>query len=263
MDLGLKGRTAIVCGASRGLGYASALELAAEGANVVLCARTEADIRSAAEKINSLTGSGAAAVAADVADPATAAVLTQTALERFGGLNILVNNAGGPPPGRFESHDDEAWQKAFELNLLSAVRLIRQCIPHMRAAGGGRIVNITSVAVKQPIDGLILSNSVRAGVIGLAKTLANELARDRILINNVCPGFILTSRTKSLFESRARNEGRSPDEIRESVAAGVPLGRLGEASELASLVAFLCSERSSYITGTSIQVDGGLLKALM
>ncbi len=263
MDLGLTGKTALVCGASRGLGYAAALELAAEGANVVLCSRTEADIRAAAERINAATGARTASVAADVADPGSAPLLVRTALERFGALHVLVNNAGGPPPGRFESHGDTAWQKAFELNLLSAVRLIRECIPPMRAAGWGRIVNITSVAVKQPIDGLILSNSVRAGVIGLAKTLSNELARDNILINNVCPGFILTDRTRSLFESRARNEGRSPEEIRESVAASVPLGRLGEPRELGALVAFLCSERASYLTGTSIQVDGGLLKALM
>ncbi|MCE5272011.1 SDR family oxidoreductase [bacterium] len=263
MDLGLTGKTALVCGASRGLGYAAALELAAEGANVVLCSRTEADIRAAADRIHSATGARAAAVAADVAEPESAALLVRTALERFGALHVLVTNAGGPPPGRFESHSDAAWQKAFELNLLSAVRLIRECIPPMRQAGWGRIVNITSVAVKQPIDGLILSNSVRAGVIGLAKTLSNELARDNILVNNVCPGFILTDRTKSLFDSRALAEGRSPEEIRESVAASVPLGRLGEPRELAALVAFLCSERASYLTGTSIQVDGGLLKALM
>lgn len=263
MDLGLKDKVAIVCGASRGLGFASALELAVEGACVVICSRTEKDILAAAERIRAESPAGVEAVAADVTDPETAGRLVDTALEKFGRLDILVNNAGGPPPGRFESHGDEAWNKAFELNLMSAVRLIRRCLGPMREAGGGRIVNITSVAVKQPVDGLILSNSVRAGVIGLAKTLANELARDNILVNNVCPGFIITDRTKSLFESRARDEGRTVEEIRRSVAAGVPLGRLGEPRELAALVAFLCSELAGYITGASIQVDGGLLKALM
>jgi 3-oxoacyl-[acyl-carrier protein] reductase len=263
MDLGLKGKTALVCGASRGLGYASAWELAREGANLVVCSRDESAIRAAAEKIKSETGAAVLAVAADVSRVETAERLAGEALKEYDRIDILVNNAGGPPPGRFEAHDDSAWLAAFELNLLSAVRMCRAVIPAMRAVGGGRIVNITSVAVKQPIDGLILSNSVRAGVIGLAKTLANELAGDNILVNNVCPGFILTDRTRSLFENRARNEGRTPAEVQAAVAATIPLGRLGEPRELGALVAFLCSARASYLTGASIQVDGGLLKALM
>ncbi|HUU27437.1 MAG TPA: SDR family oxidoreductase [archaeon] len=263
MDLGLKDKVAVVCGASRGLGYASAWELANEGARVVICAREPRALLEAAQRIARETGSAVKAVPADVSQPDAGRKVVGQALESFGALNILVNNAGGPPPGLFEVHDDQAWLRAFELNLMSAVRFIRTAIEPMRASGGGKIVNITSLAVKQPIDGLILSNSVRAGVVGLAKTLSNELAKDRILVNNVCPGFIETDRSVSLLKNRAAKEGKTYEEILEALNAGIPLGRMGEPRELAALVAFLCSERASYITGATIQVDGGMLRALM
>jgi 3-oxoacyl-[acyl-carrier protein] reductase len=263
MDLGIKDKTAIVCGASRGLGYASARELAAEGARVVICAREEKNIREAASRITQETGSQAIPVAADVSQAEDVSRVVGAALDTFGSVDILVNNAGGPPPGPFENHDDRAWLAAFELNLLSAVRFSRAVIDPMRDSGGGRIVNITSVAVKQPVDNLILSNSVRAGVVGLAKTLSKELAPHGILVNNVCPGFILTDRSVSIVKGRAESEGKSYDETLSELTAGIPLARIGEPAELAALVAFLCSARASYITGATIQVDGGLCKALM
>jgi len=263
MDLGLKGKVAVVCGASRGLGWACARELAAEGANVVVCSRDRERITEAAEKIEKETGAITLAVAADVSRPGAAEAVIGAALERFGTLNVLVNNAGGPPPGAFEVHGDDAWRSAFELNLLSVVRFCRLAAGPMKEAGGGRIVNITSVAVKQPVDGLILSNSLRAGVIGLAKTLAKELAPHGILVNNVCPGFIDTDRSQSLISGRAQKEGLTYDQALAGLCSGIPLGRLGRPEELAALVAFLAGERSSYITGATIQVDGGLLKALM
>lgn len=263
MDLGIKDKTAIVCGASRGLGYASARELAAEGANLVICARGAEALEEAARQIAEDTGAKILAVAADVSVAEDITRVVETALEAFGGIEILVNNAGGPPPGPFETHDDRAWLAAFELNLLSAVRFSRAVIAPMRKAGGGRIVNITSVAVKQPVERLILSNSVRAGVVGLAKTLSNELAPHGILVNNVCPGFILTDRSVSVVKDRAEKEGKSYQEVLSSLTATIPLGRMGEPAELAALVAFLCSARASYLTGATIQVDGGLCKAIM
>ena len=263
MDLGLKNKAAIVCGASRGLGYACAWELANEGARVVICSRDKKAISQAAERIKKETGSEVLGIAADVSKPDAAEKVVAATLKKFGAVNILVNNAGGPPPGLFGVHDDSAWLAAFELNLLSAVRFSRAVIEPMRRAGGGRIVNLTSLAVKQPIDRLILSNAVRAGVVGLAKTLSNELAGDKILVNNVCPGFIETDRSISLVRNNAEKAGISYEEALKTLTSGIPLGRMGEPRELAALVAFLCSERASYITGATIQADGGMLKALM
>ena len=263
MDLGIRDKTVIICGASRGLGYASARELAAEGAKVVICARGAEALKEAARRITDETGSPAEPVPADVSRAEDIAGVVEAALDTFGGIDILVNNAGGPPPGLFENHDDRAWLAAFELNLLSAVRFSRAVIAPMRKAGGGRIVNITSVAVKQPVESLILSNSVRAGVVGLAKTLSNELAPYGILVNNVCPGYILTDRSVSIVKGRAEKEGKSYQEVLSSLTATVPLGRMGEPAELAALVAFLCSARASYITGATIQADGGMCKSIM
>jgi len=263
MDLGLKDKVAVVCAASRGLGYACARELAGEGARVVICSRSEEKIKAAAARIEEETGSQAVGLAADVSRKEAAEFVVGAAVEKFGAVNILVNNAGGPPPGPFEAHDDAAWLAAFELNLLSAVRFSRAAADAMRAAGGGRIINITSVAVKQPVDGLILSNAVRAGVVGLAKTLSGELAADGILVNNVCPGFIETDRSVGIIKGRAANGGKTYEEALEELCSGIPLGRMGQPRELAALVAFLASERAGYITGTTIQVDGGLHKGLM
>jgi 3-oxoacyl-[acyl-carrier protein] reductase len=263
MDLGLQGRVAVVCGAGKGLGYAAALELAREGANVVICARDKKVIAAAAEKIAGQTGFGALGIAADVSESGSAEKVIGVAVESFGGVDILVNNAGGPPAGSFDHHDDQAWSRAAELNLMSAVRFSRTAIPHMRRKRWGRIINITSVAVKQPVEGLILSNAVRAAVVGMAKTLSNELAGDGILVNNVCPGFIETDRSVSLVRGRAEQEGTTYEEQLAKLSSTIPLGRMGQPSELAALIAFLASERAGYVTGATIQVDGGLMRAIM
>lgn len=263
MDLGIRGRTAVVCGASKGLGFAAALELAREGANVVVCSRDEKNIVAAAEAISGQTGARVLGIAADVAAAGAAERVIGRTVKEFGTVEILVNNAGGPPAGSFDRHDDGAWLAAVELNLLSAVRFTRAALPHMRARHWGRIINITSVAVKQPVDGLILSNAVRAAVVGMAKTLSNEAAGDGVLVNTVCPGFIETDRSVSLVRGRAENAGTSYDEMLSRLNAGIPLGRMGRPEELAALIAFLAGERASYITGATIQVDGGMLRAIM
>jgi 3-oxoacyl-[acyl-carrier protein] reductase len=263
MDLGLQKKVALVLGASRGLGFASALALAKEGVYVTIGARDNLALTAAAEKMRRETGSRILAIPADVLKAEDLEKIVAGTVEEFGRLDILINNAGGPPAGTFEDFDDNQWERAFELNFLSVVRLIRLSLPHLRKTGSGRIINIVSTSVKEPIGNLILSNSIRPGVIGLAKTLSVELGRDNITINNVCPGRMLTDRTlqgSSIQKKLA--EGRSIEEAIKEVVKDIPLGRLGNPEELAALVVFLASEQAGYITGTTIQVDGGLTRAL-
>ena len=263
MDLGLKDRVALVAAASRGLGKAAAWELAREGARVAICARGEDALRAAAAEISSDTGSKVFPVVADVTKPDNIKKLVSSVEEHFGQIDILVANAGGPPTGTFLDFDDQAWEAALRLNLLSTVRLCRAVLPGMRARSWGRIVNITSVTVKQPMDGLILSSAARSAVVGMAKTLSNECAAQGINVNNVCPGYTLTDRVKNLAEKQAAKDGKSVEEIIEGFAAEIPARRLGRPQELAALVVFLASERASYITGTTIQIDGGYVRSLL
>jgi 3-oxoacyl-[acyl-carrier protein] reductase len=259
MDLGLKGKTALVTAASKGMGKACALGLAAEGARVVMCARTERDLDAAAAEVRAKTGAEVVAMPADVTRADQVKALVARAREAFGGVDILVANAGGPPRGYFDELADEQWYAAFEVSLLSVVRLIREVLPSMRERRWGRIITIQSSSVKQPIDGLDLSNAVRPGTAGLMKTLASELGRENILVNTVCPGRILTDR----LLGGARQTGVSPEEYVAQVGADVPLGRVGTPEEFANVVVFLASERASYVTGVALQVDGGLIRGLL
>ena len=261
MDYQLQGRVALVNAASRGIGRAIAEALAAEGARVVISSRSQEAVDRAAREIGSAHGAEVVGVAADVIDPGAAGHLVTIAVQRFGGLDILVNNSGGPPFGTFADLDDAAWQRAFDLLLLSVVRMVRAALPHLRANGRGRIINVQSTSVKEPLPGLILSNSLRAGVAALAKTLADELAPDQITVHNVLPGRILTDRLRSLFAETARQAGTDIDDlVQTEMAKDIPLGRVGEPADMGHLVAFLCSARASYLTGLTVAVDGGLLR---
>ncbi|MEK7378062.1 MAG: SDR family oxidoreductase [Candidatus Binatota bacterium] len=262
MELGLKGQVALVAGASQGMGRAVALGFAREGAKVSICARGEAQLKEAAEMIRRETGGDVLALVADMTRLEDIQKLVAKTVERFGRLDVVVTNAGGPPPGEFMKFTDEDWEKAFHLSFMSALRLAREAVPHMRKVGGGRVVNITSYSVKEPIAGLVLSNAIRSAVIGLAKTLSRELAKDNILVNNVCPGRIDTERARKLNQARAERLQRPVEEINREMAAEIPLGRYGTAEEMADLIVFLASERASYITGTTIQIDGGLVRGI-
>ena len=262
MDLGIKGAPALVAAASKGIGRAVAEGLAREGARVAFFARSAPDVQHTAQEIRAATGAEVLPLAGDVTVAGDVERIAGETVARLGGLRILVTNAGGPPLGVFEEIDDGKWQAAFELNLLSVVRLIRAAVPHMRAAGGGRIVNIQSTSVKQPIDGLILSNAIRTGAVGLAKTLATELGKDRITVNTVCPGRIDTQRVRNLFAHRARSRGVTAEQALAAEEALIPLGRLGTPDEVAAMVIFLCSEPARYVTGVTMQVDGGLVRGL-
>jgi 3-oxoacyl-[acyl-carrier protein] reductase len=264
MDLGLQDKVAIVMAASKGLGRACATALAAEGARVTIGARGTQALEKTAQEIQKATMSQVLAVPTDVTKAEDVEAIVAATIGEFGHIDILVNNAGGPPAGNFASFGDAQWQAAFELNLLSTVRLVRLVLPHMRKTGSGRIITIVSTSVKQPIDGLLLSNAIRSGVVGLAKTLSVELAPDNITVNNVCPGRILTDRLRQIYHINERvQQGVSEEAVLKEMAQDVPMGRVGKPEELGALVAFLASQQAAYITGTTIQVDGGLVRSLL
>jgi 3-oxoacyl-[acyl-carrier protein] reductase len=259
MDLGLAGKVALVTAASKGMGKACALALAAEGAKVVMCARTESDLKTAAEEIRAKTKAEVLAMRADVTRKDDIAALADAALKSFGGIDILVANAGGPPRGYFEDMTDEQWQGAFDVSLLSVVRLVRAVLPSMKARRWGRILTIQSVSVKQPIPELLLSNAVRPGVAGMMKTLAGQLGKDGITVNTVCPGKIMTDR----FLGGQKLSGLPREEFLARAVEDVPVRRIGTPEEFANVVVFLASERASYVTGVAVQVDGGLVRGLL
>lgn len=263
MDLGLKGKVAVVAAASQGLGRAIAEELAAEGAHVAVCARTAEKLEATAEEIRRATGAEVIAVPADVTQPAEVERFVKAAVGRWGTVHIAVANAGGPPAKGFAAVTLDDWDKAVALNLMSAVHVARAVLPHMQAQKWGRLLFLTSASVKEPIDGLLLSNSVRSAVAGLAKSLSNEYAGENILVNTICPGYTRTERLEELAAALSQQKGVSPEEIYAGWTAHIRMGRLGEPRELAALAAFLASERASYITGTAIAVDGGRTRSLL
>lgn len=256
MELGLRGRVAVVCGSTRGLGHAVAKALVREGARVAVNGRNAGDVEAAAVAVDAVP------LAADVSDPKQAEELVNRAVRELGRLDILFCNAGGPPSAPFKDQPPEAWRAALETNLLSAMHLARAAVPVMRKRQWGRIICLTSVAAKQPLPGLILSTTARAGVLGFAKALADEVAADGITVNVVCPGFIATARTQELAEVRAKREKRTPEDVMKDMVADIPLGRMGSPEELAAAVVFLASEPASYVTGAVLQVDGGFTRSL-
>jgi len=241
---------------------AAAMELAAEGARVSINARSQDQLQNAANEIRSATGGEVLAISGDVTDENDVRRLVAETADRFGGVDILVTNAGGPPAGFFEDFGPQSYRDAVELNLISTINLCREAVPHMRKRGWGRIVAITSIAAKQPVHNLILSNTARAGVLGFMKSLSQQIGADGITVNTVCPGYHLTERLKHLSSSIAQNEGITVETVYARWAASTALKRIGDPAEFAAVVAFLCSERASYLTGTVIQVDGGAYQAL-
>lgn len=263
MDFGLKDRVAIVAASSQGIGKACAMGLAREGVHLAICARGEEALQATAHEIRQATGMDILARRADMSVLSDIHDLVKATLDHFGRVDIAVNNAGGPPSGAVTAVTEEQWAHGLNLNLLSAIRLSQAVVPSMQRQHWGRIINIVSTSVKEPFNNLVLSNVARAGVVAFAKTLSNELGPDNILVNNVCPGSILTARSQRHAQAQAERQGISPEEVLERFNQTIPLRRSGQPEELANLVVFLASERASYITGTTIQVDGGLVKSLM
>jgi 3-oxoacyl-[acyl-carrier protein] reductase len=259
MDLGLKGKVALVTAASKGMGKACALGLAAEGARVAMCARNEGDLEAAVDEVKSATRGEVLGVAADVTRIEQVRALVGRVKDALGAPDILIANCGGPPRGYFDEFDDAAWYGAVEVSLMSTVRLVREVLPGMRARRWGRILTIQSVSVKQPLPELLLSNAVRPGVAGMMKTLAAQLGKENILVNTLCPGRILTDRLMGGLKA----SGLSREEYLARQGAEIPLGRVGTAEEFANVAVFLASERASYVTGVAIQVDGGLVRGLL
>lgn len=263
MDLGLVGRVAVVAAASKGLGRAVADALAAEGTGLLICARGRDALARARQEIDDRADAEVHAVDADVATIDGIQRVYDAAMTHFGRVDILVNNAGGPPSGPFEQHGWDEWDRAVHLNLRSAVELTRRVLPGMRERKWGRVLNITSIAVKQPVDGLMLSNSIRSAVTGWARTLANEVAADGVTVNNIMPGYTRTERVQQLNAATASREGIDVLEVQRRLESQIPMRRMGDPREFGALVAFLASERASYITAQSIAVDGGWIRSLL
>ena len=263
MDLGLHNRVALVAASSKGLGKAVAEELAAEGVKLVLCARGGEALRATADAITRGYDVPVLAVPADVGKPGEAERVVREGLAKFGQIDILLTNSGGPPAGPFESLSREAWDQATALVLSSVVEFCRAVVPGMKERRWGRILNVCSIAAKQPVDNLMLSNSLRAAVIGFARTLANEVASFGITVNNLLPGFTRTERMVELSEVTAKKESISPEQALARYTASVPMGRMAEPREFAALAAFLASERAGYLTAQSIAVDGGWIRSLL
>lgn len=263
MDLGLREKRALVAASSRGLGRAIAEELAAEGCDLLLCARGEEALADARDALAAAHDVRVAAHAADLSTSDGARAVVDRALDELGGVDILVTNNGGPPAGPFESHDLDTWRHAYHLTLESVLIMVRGVLPGMKERRWGRIVNVTSIAVKQPVDGLVLSNSMRAAVTGFARTLANEVGPFGITVNNVMPGYTRTERLDELAGRKARDGDISPEDVFDAWNAEVPMGRVGEPRELAALATFLASERASYVTAQSVAADGGWIRSLL
>ena len=255
-------RVALVCAASKGLGRASAEALARDGFKIAICARGSEALHATAETLRA-AGADVLAIEADLSRAEDVTRVVETTVQHFGGLDVLVTNTGGPPSGPFMTLDERTWIDAIDSLLLSVVRLCRAAIPQLQARGGGRIINVTSISVKQPIEGLVLSNALRSAVTSLAKTLSVELAPHNILVNCVAPGYTRTDRVVELAEQAAGREGTTADAIQQRTIARIPLGRMGEPKEFGDVVAFLASPAASYVSGVTIQVDGGWTRGLV
>jgi 3-oxoacyl-[acyl-carrier protein] reductase len=262
MDLGLKNRVALIAASSQGIGRATAEAFAAEGCRIAMCARNPQTLEAAADKIRKEHSAEVLAEAFDVTDAAAVSRFVAAVAQKFGGVDVCVTNAGGPPAKGFLSATLEEWQRAVELNFLSTVYFAREVIPHMQRQRWGRIITLTSITTKQPVADLVLSNAVRAAVVGLVKSLANEFGKDGILVNNVGPGFTATDRLKELAKTRAAASGKTEQDLFDGWAADAPLKRLGQPREVAETIVWLASERASYITGQTLLVDGGIYKGL-
>ncbi|WP_202080557.1 SDR family oxidoreductase [Caldalkalibacillus salinus] len=262
MDLNLQGKVALVVASSQGLGKAVAKALVQEGAHVMLTSRDERKLKDVQQSFEQLGGGKVAYQVADITKKEDIQALVQATRDQLGRIDILVNNAGGPPGGTFEDFEDEQWQQAFELNLLSYIRLIREALPDLKAAQSGRIINIASSSIKQPIHGLILSNTFRLGILGLAKSLAEELAPHGVLVHTIGPGRIATDRVASLDQKKADSLGMTREEVAEQSKKAIPLERYGDPEEFAKVAAFFASDACTYMTGGAFLVDGGMVKAI-